>query len=80
MVEAALGSEDWEMYNGDASPDPKVVYVCISSQLCLTHCDPMDFSLPDSSVREILQSRILEWVAISYSKGSSPPKDRAQVS
>ena len=34
------------------------------TQLCSTLCDPMDCSLPDSSVHEILQARILEWVAI----------------
>ena len=37
-------------------------------------CDPMDCSLPESSVLEILQARILEWVAIPFSKGSSWPK------
>ena len=37
------------------------------SQSCLTLCDPMDCSLPGSSVRGILQARILEWVAISFS-------------
>ena len=40
----------------------------------------MDYSLPDSSVHEILQARILEWVAISFSRGSSRPRDRTQVS
>ena len=40
--------------------------MCVPSpQLCLTLCDPMDCSSPDSSVRGILQARILEWVAIS---------------
>ena len=43
--------------------------------MCLTLCDPMDFSLPDSSVHVILQARILEWVAISSSRGSSQPCD-----
>ena len=38
-------------------------------------CDPMDRSLPGSSVHGILQARILEWVALSFSRGSSPPKD-----
>ena len=42
--------------------------------------DPMDQSLPGSSVHGIIQARILKWVAISYSWGSSQPKDRAQVS
>ena len=39
------------------------------SQLCLALCDPMDCNPLDSSVRGILQARILEWVAISYSRG-----------
>ena len=41
------------------------------TQPCLTLCDPMDYSLPGSSVHGISQARILEWVAISFSKGSS---------
>ena len=41
------------------------------AQLCPTLCDPMDCSLPDSSVHGILQARILEWVAIPFSRGSS---------
>ena len=44
-------------------------------QLCLALCDPMDYSPPGSSVHGILQARILKWIAISFSKGSSPPKD-----
>ena len=40
----------------------------------------MDCSLSGSSVREILQARILEWVAISFSRGSSQPRDRTRVS
>ena len=43
-------------------------------------CDPMDCSLPGSSVYAILQVRILEWVAISFSRGSSPPRNRTRVS
>ena len=39
-------------------------------QLCPTLCDPMNCSLPGSSVRGILQARTLEWVAISFSRGS----------
>ena len=39
------------------------------AQSCLTLCDPMDCSLPDSSVHGIFQARILEWVAISFSSG-----------
>ena len=47
---------------------------------CLTLCSPMDCSLPDSSVRGISQARVLEWVAVSFSKRSSQPRDWAQVS
>ena len=36
---------------------------------CLTLCEPMDFSLPGSSGHGLLQARILEWVAISFSRG-----------
>ena len=41
------------------------------TQLCLTLCSPMDCSMLDSSVLQILQARILEWVAVSFSRGSS---------
>ena len=50
------------------------------TQSCPTLCDPVDYSPPGSSVHGILQARILEWVAISFSRGSSWPKDRTQVS
>ena len=43
-------------------------------------CDPVDCSPPGSSVHGILQARILEWAAISFSRGSSRPRDRTQVS
>ena len=43
-------------------------------------CDPMDCSPPPSSVQRILQARILEWLAISYSRGFSQPRDPTQVS
>ena len=43
------------------------------AQLCLTLCDPMDCSPPGSSVHGILQARILEWVAITFSRGSFHP-------
>ena len=43
-------------------------------------CDPVDCSLPGSWIHGILQARILEWVAISFSRGSSWPRDRTWVS
>ena len=45
-----------------------------------TLCDPMDCSLPGSSVHGILLARILEWVAITFSRESSQPRDQTQVS
>ena len=51
-----------------------------SLQSCPTLCDPTDCSPPGSSVRGILQARILERVAISFSRASSPPRDRTRLS
>ena len=48
---------------------------CSVAKLCLTPSDPMDCILPGSSVHEISQARILEWVAISFFRGSSQPRD-----
>ena len=50
------------------------------AQLCPTLCDSVDCSPPGSSVHGILQARILEWVAISFSRGSSQPRDQTRVS
>ena len=50
------------------------------AQSCPTLCDPMDYSLPGFSIHGILQARILEWVTISFSRGSSQPRDRTRVS
>ena len=50
------------------------------AQLCPNLCNPMDCSLPGSSVHGIFQARILEWVAISFSRRSSQPRDQTQVS
>ena len=47
---------------------------------CPTLCDPMDCSPPGSSVHGILQARILEWVAIPFSRGSSRPRAQAKIS
>ena len=50
------------------------------AQSCLTLCDPLDCSLPGSSLHGIFQARVLEWVGISFFRGSSQPKDQTQVS
>ena len=43
-------------------------------------CSPLDYSLPGSSVHRVLQARMLEWVAISFSRGSFPPRDWTCIS
>ena len=53
--------------------------VCLVTQSCLTICNPMDYSLPGFSVHEILQARILEWVVMLSSRGSSRPRDWTQA-
>ena len=50
------------------------------AQWCLTLCNPMDCSSPGSSVRGIFWARILEWVAISYFRGSSQPREQTHIS
>ena len=52
--------------------------LCLVTQLCRTLCDPMDCSLPGSSIHGILQARILEWVAMPSS--GNFPRDRIRVS
>ena len=65
----------------------KTCFMCAcmkSLQLCLTLCDPVDHSLPDSSVHGIFQARTMEWVAIPLgdlsSRGSSQPRDGTCIS
>ena len=50
------------------------------TQSCPTLCDPMDCSLSGSSVHEIFQARVLDWIVISFSRGSSRPRNRTRVS
>ena len=62
----------------------KGIYICVRvsmcAQFCPTLCDPRDCSPPCPSIHGILQTRILEWVAISFSRGYSQPKDRMSIS
>ena len=72
MLILAVASQCWVFY----------MSVCMrvkSLQLCLTLCDPIDYSLPGTSVHEILQARILEWVAMPSSKGSSQPRENVHL-
>ena len=55
-------------------------YMCSVIQSCLTPCNPLDYSPPGSSVHGIFQAGILEWVAISSSRGFFWPRDRIHVS
>ena len=67
-----------------------MVCVCVHARACMLvvyllscvrlFCDPMDYSLPGSSVCGISQARTQEWVAISFSRWSSPPRDWTRVS
>ena len=56
------------------------VCVCPVANLCLTLCNPVDCSPPGSSVHGTFQTRILEWVVISSSRGSSRPRDQTCIS
>ena len=51
------------------------VRACLVTQPCPTLCDPVDYGPPSSSVHRISQARILEWVVISFSRGSSRLRD-----
>ena len=57
-----------------------LIVVVLVTQSCSTLFDPMDCSLPGSFVHRIFQARILEWVAISSSRGSSQPGDQTRFS
>ena len=61
------------------SYETSVLDSLLVTQLYLTLCNPIDCSPPDSSVHGILQARILEWVAISFSRGSSQPGDQTRI-
>ena len=65
--------------SGTVSSDPWAL--CAKTlQSCLTLCDPVDCGPPGSSVHGVLQARILEWVAMPFSRGSSRPRERTPVS
>ena len=70
------GVENDEVHDVNALSATELQSVALVAQSCLTLRNPMDCSPPGSSVHGILQARILEWVAISSSRGSSPPSDR----
>ena len=85
-------ADPWKYSAKWKKPDTKGHMLCCDSiyikclkwsevaQSCPALCDPMDCSPPGSFVHGILQARTLEWGAISFSRGSSRPRDRTQVS
>ena len=78
--QAILPSTDWLSLSFQAHGRRGLHWVSEVAQSCWTLCDPVDCSPPDSSIHAILQARVLEWVAISFSRESSRPRDRTQVS
>ena len=54
-------------------------FCCLFAKTCMTLCNPMNYSMPGSSVHGFFQARILEWVAISLSRGSSLPRDGIHI-
>ena len=63
----------WSAFNPHVCNLWQTVSACLITQSCLSLYDPLDYSLPGSSDHEIFQVRILEWVAISFFRGSSQP-------
>ena len=57
-----------------------IYYMCLVIQSCLTLCDPLDCNPPGSFNQAIFQARILEWLAVPFSRGSSHPRDQTCVS
>ena len=79
-TKAYLGGLFWNMNSMKQElREYRKTFVLVAKS-CLTLCNPMDCSLPGSSVHGISQSRILEWVAISFSRGSSQLRDGTSVS
>ena len=71
---------DISTFFADARTNVCVCVCVLFAQLCPSLCEPMDCRLLGSSAHGILQARILEWVAIPFSRGSSQPRDQTQVS
>jgi len=57
-----------------------IMHACSVAQPCRTLCDPVDYIAHQATLSEIFQVRKLEWVAISFSRGSSQPRDQTHVS
>ena len=76
-----VNREQWKLSISIIACPKKCLCMCAKSlQSCPTLCDPMDYSLPGFSVHWILHTRILEWVAMSSSMGSSQPRGQTHIS
>ena len=73
----AVGSQE---AREKAHPKKSGIHCAESLRSCLTLCDPMDCSLSGSSVHGILQAKVLEWVAMPSSRGSSRPRSQTHIS
>ena len=80
-VDVLTLSQGWAVSSAITATCQVLVKVkVLAAQSCPTLWDPVDRSPPGSSVHGLLQARILEWVAIPFSRGSSRLRDRTQVS
>ena len=73
MIAGLIQEEDTTIINIYA-PNMMLLFGCLVTKSCTTVYNPMNCSLPGSSVHGISQTRILEWIAISFSTGDLPPK------
>ena len=73
---SVTGLEEWVL----KKQQTQIPAAACCSQSCAALCNPMDCSLPGSSVHEISQARTLKWVAISFSKRSSRSRDQTHIS
>ena len=76
----SIGLQSWTRLKWLGSSSSSRYENVLVTQSYPSLCDPMDYSLPDFSVHVIFQARILEWVAIPFSRGSSQLRDQTQVS
>ena len=79
MIKGSIQEEDTTIINIYA-PNMMLLFGCLVTKSCTTVYNPMNCSLPGSSVHGISQTRTLEWVAISFSRASSQSRDQTHVS
>ena len=77
---SCASAADRKLGGRNGGGDESSIGVVVHDQSSPTPCNPRDCSPPSSSVHGIFQARILEWVTITYSRGSSQPRDQSRVS